>query len=77
MAETEKSQLERFKEVAKDVEADTSDDAIDKIMGKLDLTKNGSGRKERQLSKRAEAALLLSFALGYVMYDTATQGHRK
>ena len=39
MAETEKSQLERFKEVAKDVEADTSDDAIDKIMGKLDLTK--------------------------------------
>lgn len=34
-----KSQLERFKEAAKDVGADTSDDALDKIMGKLDLRK--------------------------------------
>jgi len=35
----EKSQLDRFKEAAKDVGADTSDDALDKIMDKLDLTK--------------------------------------
>ena len=35
----EKSQLERFKEAAKDVGADTSDDALDKIMDKLDLKK--------------------------------------
>ncbi|MEO9781728.1 MAG: hypothetical protein ABJH07_27190 [Sedimentitalea sp.] len=35
----EKSQLERFKEAAKDVGADTSDHALDKVMDKLDLTK--------------------------------------
>lgn len=35
----QKSQLDRFKEAAKYVGADTSDDAIDKIMGKLDLKK--------------------------------------
>jgi hypothetical protein len=35
----EKSQLERFKEAAAEVGADTSDDALDKIMDKLDLTK--------------------------------------
>lgn len=34
-----KKQLDRFKEAAKDVGADTSDDALDKIMRKLDLTK--------------------------------------
>jgi hypothetical protein len=37
--ERQKSQLERFKEAAKDVGADTSDDALDKIMDKLDLKK--------------------------------------
>lgn len=37
--EDNQSQLERFKEAAKDVGADTSDDALDKIMDKLDLTK--------------------------------------
>ncbi len=35
----DKSQLERFKEAARDVDADTSDDALDKIMRKLDLKK--------------------------------------
>ena len=34
-----KSQLDRFKQAAREVEADTSDDALDKIMRKLDLTK--------------------------------------
>lgn len=36
---SKKSQLDRFKEAAKDVGADTSDDALDRAMGKLDLTK--------------------------------------
>ena len=35
----EKRQLKRFKEAARDVGADTSDDALDKIMDKLDLNK--------------------------------------
>jgi hypothetical protein len=40
MQDDEKEQLERFKEAAKDVGADTSDDALDKVMGKLDLKRN-------------------------------------
>ena len=32
-------QLDRFKEAARIAEADESDDALDRIMGKLDLTK--------------------------------------
>lgn len=32
-------QIEEFKRAAKEVGADTSDDALDKIMRKLDLTK--------------------------------------
>lgn len=35
----EKPQLDRFKEAARDVGADESDDALDKVMRKLDLTK--------------------------------------
>lgn len=35
----DKSQLNRFKEAARELGADESDDALDKIMGKLDLTK--------------------------------------
>ena len=38
MADDE-SQLKRFKEAAEQLEADQSDDALDKIMGKLDLNK--------------------------------------
>ena len=34
-----KEQLDRFKEAARTVGADESDDALDRIMGKLDLTK--------------------------------------
>ena len=36
---TARSQSNRFKEAAREVEADQSDDALDRIMGKLDLTK--------------------------------------
>ncbi len=35
----EKSQLDRFKQAAQEVGADESDDALDKIMRKLDLKK--------------------------------------
>ncbi len=35
----DKSQLERFKQTARKIGADESDDALDKVMGKLDLTK--------------------------------------
>lgn len=45
--EKEKSQLERFKEAARDIEADTSDDALDKIMGKLDLKKKEGDLKSK------------------------------
>lgn len=45
MSETEKPQLERFKEAARDVEAETSDDALDRIMGRLDLTKKPEPEK--------------------------------
>lgn len=33
------SQSDRFKEAARDLGADESDDALDRIMGKLDLSK--------------------------------------
>lgn len=41
MADTEdqKQQLDRFKDAAREVEADQSEDALDRIMDKLDLTK--------------------------------------
>ncbi len=32
-----KTQLDRFKEAARSIGADESDDALDKVMGKLDL----------------------------------------
>jgi hypothetical protein len=35
----DKSQSERFREAAKELDADESDDALDRIMGKLDLKK--------------------------------------
>lgn len=39
MKKTEQTQLDRFKEAARQIGADTSDDALDKVMGKLDLKK--------------------------------------
>ncbi len=37
--EIKREQMRRFKKTAKDVGADTSDEALDKIMDKLALTK--------------------------------------
>lgn len=37
--EARKDQLDRFKKAAREVEADESDDVLDKIMRNLDLTK--------------------------------------
>ena len=37
------SQLERFRESAREIGADESDDALDRIMGKLDLKKKPDG----------------------------------
>jgi hypothetical protein len=39
MNDTKTDQLKKFKDAAKEVGADTSDDALDKIMDKLDLKK--------------------------------------
>jgi hypothetical protein len=36
---TKESQLDRFRETAREVGADESDDALDRVMGRLDLTK--------------------------------------
>ena len=36
---TEKSQAERFCQAAREVGADESDDALDRVMGRLDLRK--------------------------------------
>ncbi len=38
-ATSKQKQMEKFKEAAREVGADESDDALDKIMRKLDLTK--------------------------------------
>lgn len=45
MTVDEKTQLERFKEAARAAESDESDDALDKIMGKLDLRKKPEAKK--------------------------------
>lgn len=37
-SEETKSQLNRFREVARELGSDESDDALDRAMGKLDLT---------------------------------------
>lgn len=42
-----KTQLERFKEAAKEVDADTSDDALDRTMRKLNLTKKPDDKKDK------------------------------
>jgi hypothetical protein len=38
-------QLDRFREAAREVGADESDDALDRIMGKLDLKKKPESEK--------------------------------
>jgi hypothetical protein len=44
--DNEKIQAERFKEAAREVEADQSDDTLDRIMGKLDLKKKPEPEKK-------------------------------
>lgn len=44
----EENQLERFKEAAKELGADTSDDALDKILGKLDLKRKPEADEEKK-----------------------------
>lgn len=39
MTQQRKSQRDRFKEAAREIGADMSDDALDKVMGRLDLKK--------------------------------------
>ena len=39
-------QLDRFKQAAREVGADESDDALDKVMRKLDLTKKPDAEKD-------------------------------
>ena len=46
--EARKDQLDRFKEAAREVEADESDDALDKVMRKLDLTKKPDGKDSKK-----------------------------
>lgn len=42
---SKKSQLDSFKKAADDLDADQSDDALDRIMGKLDLKKKPEPEK--------------------------------
>jgi len=44
---TNEEQIDRFKQVARDVEADESDDALDKIMRKMDLTKKPDKKDDK------------------------------
>ncbi len=48
MSAAEKSQSERFREAARDVGADESDDALDKVMRKLDLTKKPDEKNDKK-----------------------------
>ncbi len=43
--ENDKNQSERFKEAARQAEADESDDALDRIMSKMDLRKKPEPKK--------------------------------
>ncbi len=44
-------QAARFREAARDVGADESDDALDRVMGKLDLRKKPEQDKTKQTDK--------------------------
>lgn len=48
MSSQEKTQTDRFKQAAREVEADQSDDALDRIMGKLDLKKKPEPKPEKK-----------------------------
>ena len=46
------TQLDRFNEAARDLGADQSDDALDRIMGKLDLTKKPEHKPAPKTDKK-------------------------
>ena len=46
------TQLDRFKETCRDLGADQSDDALDRIMGKLDLTKKPEHKPAPKTDKK-------------------------
>ena len=45
---TKEQQIDRFKDAARELGADQSDDALDRIMGKLDLTKKPEPEKKEK-----------------------------
>ena len=46
-----RSQIDRFKEAARKIGADESDEALDRIMGKLDLTKKPDEKPGKKSEK--------------------------
>ena len=52
MTQTRSSeQIDRFKEAARELGADESDDALDRVMGRLDLTKKPEPEKATHAPK--------------------------
>ncbi len=51
MSENAKSQKDRFEEAAREVGADQSDDALDRIMGKLDLKNKPEPKTDKHEKK--------------------------
>lgn len=47
-------QLDRFKDAAKNIEADQSDDALGRVMGKLDLTRKSVSDSNEKCRKPKE-----------------------
>lgn len=47
----QKTQADRFREAARDVEADTSDGALDRVFGKLDLKRKPDADGEDGVAK--------------------------
>lgn len=48
MTNDNKKQIDRFKEAARQVGADESDDALDRVMGKLDLKRKPDAKPAKQ-----------------------------
>lgn len=51
MSHQNQSQIDRFKEAARELGADEAPDALDRIMGKLDLTKKPEPKDEEPVKK--------------------------
>lgn len=47
MTNKNQDQIDRFKETAREIGADESDDALDRVMGKLDLKRRQQDPKKR------------------------------